>query len=201
MKNKLEKSWVSLMENKAYKLLRVSKNHQGKIYPLFVNANHEIEMNKWIEAEYGEINDKGKVKSKLGALCFRPGWHLSDIPYAPHIGKKGKKGQIEFMNENYIWCECEYSNDIDYQEQANENGMNKKGVIIPKLAYLKDIPYDGFYRYKTNPNMYGDWIIAGAIKVDRILSDQEVNNILIGNVIEPMTRFGGEINLNEYGLV
>lgn len=100
MKNKLEKSWVSLMENKAYKLLRVSKNHQGKIYPLFVNANHEIEMNEWIEAEYGEMNDKGKVKSKLGALCFRPGWHLSDIPYAPHIGKKGENGQIEFMNEN-----------------------------------------------------------------------------------------------------
>lgn len=90
MKNKLEKSWVSFMENKAYKLLRVSKNHQGKIYPLFVNANHEISMNEWIKAEYGEMNDKGEVKSKLGALCFRPGWHLSDIPYAPHIGKKGE---------------------------------------------------------------------------------------------------------------
>lgn len=189
------------MGNIGYKLFRASKKNKGKIYPLFVNANKEIPIGVWVKAECGEMNDKGKVKSRLGGLCFRPGYHLSDIPCAKHIGRKGDSGEIEFMNENYVWCECEYADKINYQPQANENGKNKKGIIIPKNAYLTDIPHDGYYRYKTNPNMYEDWIISGAIKVNKIMTDKEVNDILIKNGIEPMPRYGGEIDLKEFGLV
>ena len=77
-----------------------------------------------------------------------------DIPVGEFI--EAKCGEIEFMNEDYVWCKCEYTNKINYQLQANENGKNKKGVVIHRNAYLKDIPYDGYYRYKTNPNMYED---------------------------------------------
>ena len=42
---------------------------------------------------------------------------------------------------------------------------------------LRYVPKNGFYRYKTNPNMFGVWIIAGNIKVNRILSDEEVVEI------------------------
>lgn len=184
---------------KAYKLLRLSKEHKGKIYPLFVNTDSETVLHKWLQAECGERKDNGKVKSRLGDLCFRPGWHMSDIPYAPHIGRKGSTGNIEYMNENYIWCECEYSSKINYQEMANQNCVNKDGIIIPKKAYLTDIPYNGFYRYKTNPNMYGDWIIAGAIKIEKILTDDEVDRILKKEGITPMPRFGGPIDLASYG--
>ena len=65
---------------------------------------------------------------------------------------------------------------------------------------MKEIPVNGYYRYKTNPNMYGDWIITGAIKLIRILSDDEVADILINNGIEPMPRYGGEMNLEKYNL-
>ena len=183
----------------AYKLFRVSKKNKGKLYPLFVNANNETPIGEWVEAKCGEMTSDGKVKSKLGHLCFRPGWHLSDIPYAPHIGRKGDSGEIEYINENYVWCECEYADGINYQLQANENGKNKKGVVVPKNAYLKEIPAGGYYRYKTNPNMYEDWIISGAIKVVRVLSDEEVNDILKMNKIKPMPRFGGDLDLNEFG--
>lgn len=189
------------MKNIGYKLFRVSKKNKGKLYPLFVNANEEIPVGEFIEAKCGEMNKQGKVKSRLGALAFRPGFHLSNIPYAKHIGRKGESGEIEFMNENYVWCKCEYTNKINYQLQANENGKNKKGIVIPRNAYLKDIPYDGYYRYKTNPNMYEDWIIAGGIKMIKVLSDEEVNKILNDNGINPMPRYGGDINLEEYGLV
>lgn len=184
----------------AYKLFRVSKKNKGKLYPLFVNANKEIPIQEWIDAECGETNEKGKVKSRLGALAFRPGWHLSDIPYAKHIGRKGKSGKIEYVKENYVWCLCEYSNKINYQHLVNNNGKNKKGIIIPKNAYMKEVPRDGYYRYKTNPNMYEDWIIAGSIKVVKVLDDKEVNDILIKNGIDPMPRYGGEIDLKEFGL-
>lgn len=184
---------------KAYKLLRIKKD--GKLYPLFVDTKTFIPIGVWIKAKCGELKSNGNVKSKLGDLCYRPGYHLSDLPYAPHIGKKGDSGRIEFMNKDHVWCECEYASDINYQSLVNENGKNKYGIVIPKNAYMKEIPVNGYYKYKTNPNMYGDWIIAGAIKLIRILSDEEVAKILIDNGIEPMPRCGGEVNLKIYKLV
>lgn len=175
---------------KAYKLFRIKKTEPDKIFPLFVDADTEIPIGKWVEAKCGERTDNGKVKSKLGALAFRPGWHLNaDMPYVTHIGIKGSSGKIEYLNPNHIWCEVEYSDEINYQDKANLNGMNKKGIVVPKNAYLTFVPNNGFYRYKTNPNMFGEWIIAGAIKVNRIISDEEVKAICNQYGIEPLPRY------------
>lgn len=108
---------------RAYKLLRLKKD--GKLYPLFVNTQTSTPIGIWIDAECGERTSNGKVKSTLGPLCFRPGFHLSTLPYASHIGRKGVNGEIEFMNEDHIWCECEYAANINYQPLVNENGKNK----------------------------------------------------------------------------
>ena len=189
-------------KNVAYKLFRVKKNEPGKLFPLFVDADNETPIGEWVVAKCGERTEKGKVKSKLGALCFRPGWHLSsDMPYVTHIGVKGKSGEIEFLNPSHIWCEVEYSTEVDYQEIANSAGINKKGILIPKNAYLTYVPENGYYRYKTNPNMTGDWIIAGAIKINKILTDIEVKSICNKNGVEPLPRFGGDINLSSMGFV
>lgn len=175
---------------KAYKLFRIKRNEPGKIFPLFVNADKEIPMNVWIAAECGERTQNGKVKSKLGPLAFRPGYHLNaDMPYVTHIGIKGNSGKIEYLNPDHVWCEVEYSDEINYQDEANRNGLNKKGIVIPKNACIKHIPTNGYYRYKTNPNMYGEWIIAGAIKVNRIISDEEVKKICNKYGIEPLPRY------------
>lgn len=189
------------MKNIGYKLFKVTQSRPGELFPLYVNANKVTPVGKWIQAEYGEMTENGKVKSKLGQLCFRPGWHLSDLPIATHIGVKNSQGEIEFIKPDNIWCECEYSDKINYQMLAYQNGTNDKGIIIPKNAYLKDIPYDGFYRYKTSPHMTGDWIIAGSIKINRILSDAEVADILKKKGIRPMTRYGGEFDAKKYGIV
>ena len=112
---------------KAYKLFRIKRNEPGKIFPLFVNADKEIPMNVWIAAECGERTQNGKVKSKLGPLAFRPGYHLNaDMPYVTHIGIKGNSGKIEYLNPDHVWCEVEYSDEINYQDEANRNGLNKK---------------------------------------------------------------------------
>jgi hypothetical protein len=39
------------------------------------------------------------------------------------------------------------------------------------------VPLGGFYRYKTNPNMTGNWIISGGMRVNRVLTDDEVRAI------------------------
>lgn len=167
----------------AYKLFR-TKN--GKLYPLYVLSNKETLMGEWLPAENGVIANDGKhVKSKLGELAYRPGWHLADIPYASHIGKKGPDGNL-YQALDTVWCECEYSADIDYQPEANERGLNPKTrKINAKLAQLNHIPENGFYRYKTNPNMTGNWIIAGAVKVNRVISNDEVAEICREHGVAP----------------
>ena len=181
----------------AYKLFTVNKKNKGKLFPLYINTDVSTPIGEWVEAESGPLVD-GKVKSKLGLLCYRPGWHLSDIPIATHMGVKDESGRITYMRPDVVWCECEYSDEVSYQEAANKNGT-VNGKFVPKLAYIKQIPYNGFYKYKTNPNMLGEWILAGAIKVKKILSDNEVDNILMSNGIVPMERYGGELVLDDYG--
>ena len=170
-----------------YKLFKIKNN---KLYPLYVLADKETPMGEWLEAESGELQENGKVKAKLGnGLCYRPGWHLADIPYAAHIGQKDGNGNL-LQKPDTVWCECEYSDEIDYQPIANQNGINKQGKIIPVKSYLKEIPVNGYYRYKTSPMMFGEWIIAGAIKVNKILTNEEVDEICIANGIEPQKRVG-----------
>ena len=169
----------------AYKLFKIKHN---KLYPLYVLSEKETPIGEWIEAECGELQENGKVKAKLGnGLCFRPGWHLADVPYAAHIGKRDKDGNL-LQRPDTVWCEVEYSDSISYQSVANKNGTNKQGKVIPVKAYLKEVPKDGYYRYKTNPLMYEDWIIAGAIKVNKILTNEEVDRICRENGIEPQKR-------------
>lgn len=162
---------------KAYKLLRMDR---GKLYPLYVLSDKEVPVGVWLDAKEGDRLTNGKVKSKLGPLQFRPGWHLSDIPLAVHIGIK-EDGMIKYMHDDEVWCECEYSDEIDYQSEVDKNGKGKK-------AMMDTIPVNGFYRYKTSPMMLGTWIIAGRMKVIRVLSDAEVGRICIENHQKPMSR-------------
>lgn len=162
---------------KAYKLLRMDR---GKLYPLYVLSNKEVPVGVWLDAKKGDRLTNGKVKSKLGPLQFRPGWHLSDIPLAVHIGIK-EDGAIKYMHDDEVWCECEYSDEIDYQKEVEKNGKGKK-------AMMDAIPVNGFYRYRTSPMMLGTWIIAGRMKVIRVLSDAEVGRICIENHQKPMSR-------------
>lgn len=163
---------------KGYKMFRLIDD---KLYPLYVLADKETVIGEWLNAEIGPMVEE-KVKSKLGKLAFRPGWHIALIPNSPWIGKKDKNGELIRRKDN-VWCEVEYCVDKNYQPEARENGW-RAGRWAAKRAYLKHIPVGGFYKYKTNTN--GDeWIISGEIKVNRILSNEEVNQICLDNGVIP----------------
>jgi hypothetical protein len=164
---------------KAYKLFRVHPKHPGKLFPLFVDANTPVEMNKWINAKEGEMAN-GKVKSKIGPLAYRPGWHAGDLPVATHIGEKSDPALTapDVRPENHAWAEVEMPDDVDWQAEATKRGTNAQGKLIPVKAHITDqIPKGGHYRYKTNPNMTGNWLIGGSMKVNRVLDDKEVAKI------------------------
>jgi hypothetical protein len=165
---------------KAYKLFR---NKNGKLYPLYVKSNDVLPIGKWIEAEEGDKNVKtGKVKSKLGDLAYRPGFHSGDMPIATHIGGKSqgtKQKKPDYRPDNQVWAEVLVPADVDWQAEANRRAKRtKKGKIIPRTAQIDDqIPKGGYYKYKTNANMTGSWLISGAVKILRVLSDKETEKI------------------------
>ena len=164
---------------KAYKLFRVHKDHPGKLFPLFVDANTPVEMNKWVDAKEGEMKGN-KVKSKIGDLAYRPGWHAGDLPVATHIGEKSdpSKTAPDRRPSNHAWAEVEMPDDVDWQSEATKRGTNAQGKLVPVKAHITDqIPKGGHYRYKTNPNMTGNWLIGGSMKVNKVLSDAEVERI------------------------
>lgn len=160
----------------AYKLLRVKKSSPGQLFPLFVLSDEALPIGVWLTAKEGPRTENGKVRSRLGPLAFRPGFHLSELPLATHIGVVGD-GDGLYMHPDTVWCRCEYTDSVDYQEEADKNGWNGKAIVRQK-AFLDHIPVDGFYHYKTLPQMFGDWIIAGGMEIEKVLADDEVAEIL-----------------------
>jgi hypothetical protein len=157
-------------------LFRTHPKHPGKLFPLFVDANEPIEQGKWLAAQAGELTGE-KVKSKIGPLAYRPGWHGGDLPIATHIGSKStsRLKKPDIRPDNHVWAEVEMPNDVDWHSEAQRRGTNAQGRVVPVKAHITDqVPTGGHYRYKTNPNMTGNWLIGGSMKVNRVLPDKEV---------------------------
>lgn len=204
---------------KAYKVFRV-KN--GKLYPPMVaNAGgQDTPVGVWLDAEEGEfagLSKTGRQQVKSigsGTLAYRPGWHLGDVPRAPQFDRLNKEtGEMEFPKD-FVWAECDYAMDVDYQPEADEMGyvrtkVDDEGNVTTyksdkyqhSLAGLKKLPSNGYYKYRTNPRPDTvPWVITGQMKVNRLLSDAEVNEILQSKGIAPIHRQGGDKTLAELGL-
>ena len=166
---------------KAYKLFR---QKDEELYPLFVNNDKPVPMGEWLSAESGALTDRGQVKSSIGPLAYRPGWHAGDSPRATHIGGKAKErgrtpSKPNYRPDSQVWAEVEMPGQVDWQSVADSRAqMTKSGKPLARTAHITDqVPYGGHYRYKTNPNMDGSWLIGGDMKVNRVLEDAEVRDL------------------------
>lgn len=188
----------------AYKLFRVKKSKPGQLFPLFVNATTPVEIGSWEDADIGELTDKGKVKSKIGPLAYRPGWRSGDVPVATHIGVTKVNGKVTERGDDMVWAEVEVPADIDWQPEADSRASIVKsgpnaGQINKAEAHITDqIPTDGFYRYKTSSNMTGNWLISGSMKVVRVLTDEEVKRINDAQGVADLPR-ATPLDLRKYG--
>lgn len=143
---------------------------------------------------------------------------ISGCAKASNIGKiyyvKETDECYEIVNNNapyfpydFIWAECEYVMDINYQSEADEQGYMRtkpdgstyrSDKYQHSLAGLPKLPKGGYYKYRTNPNPDTvPWVITGAIKVTKLLDDYDVQKILGSNAPE---RQGGDKTLAELGL-
>lgn len=150
-----------------YKLFR-EKN--GKLYPLYVEADKEMELGKWLNAVVGEKVDDTHVKARGcgGKLSLRPGFHSTQIPFTNWIGKKLDDGTLA-QRKNTVWCECE---------------VEGTQIIVTNRYGLRDLP-NGWYFYKTNMKQTDPWIISNKLKINKILSNEEVATICRAKGIEP----------------
>lgn len=206
----------------AYKVFVAFENKPGQLFPPMVaNPNGEsTPVGVWLDADEGVtakdkngneiVNTLGRKQVKAGgkgtqggsgALAYRPGWHLGELPMAKQFSRVNPEtGVKELFPANFIWAECEIAADRNYQEEAMSYGYNKNGKFQHSLAGLPKLPTDGYYMYRTNPDPTTlPWYITGAMKVTKILSDSETDQILRDHGIEPMKRQGGPIDLEKFG--
>lgn len=144
--------------SKGYKLFEMRDNNQ--LFPLFINKTKETPMNEWVMAEIIDYHP---------SFSHRPGWHLgAKLPSAPWLLSadgiyKSQRGK-RFRR---VWCEVEYVADIDYTNEVEK---------LPRKCFTDRLPDGGFYNFKESGNRL--WIIADRIKITRILSEEERQQIL-----------------------
>lgn len=175
----------------------------GELYPPMVaNPNGEATpVGVWLDADAAPIAGQSKTgrnqvkaggkgtQGGSGKLAYRPGWHLGVIPYALQFNRIDENGDKTLFPANFVWAEVEYANDVDYQEEAMSYGYNKNGKFQHSYAGLPRIPENGAYTYRTNPNPETDpWIITGAMRVKRLLTPSEVDEMVKAAGREPQRR-------------
>lgn len=180
----------------------------GKLYPPMV-ANPDgaaTPVGVWLDADAAPIAGESKTgrpqvkqggkgtQGGSGKLAYRPGWHLGVVPYAIQFNRKDADGNKTLFPKNFVFAEVEYAADVDYQEEARQEGINPSGKYQHSLAGLKHLPTDGYYMYRTNPNPETDpWVITGAMKVNRILNRAEQAELVKNAGREPQQIQEGDI--------
>ena len=180
----------------------------GKLYPPMV-ANPDgaaTPVGVWLDADAAPIAGESKTgrpqvkqggkgtQGGSGKLAYRPGWHLGVVPYAIQFNRKDADGNKTLFPKNFVFAEVEYAADVDYQEEARQEGINPSGKYQHSLAGLKHLPTDGYYMYRTNPNPETDpWVITGAMKVNRILTRAEQADLVRKAGREPQQIQEGDI--------
>ena len=182
----------------------------GQLYPPMVAnpGGAGTPVGVWLDADIGQAAPPSKTgrmqvqaggkgtNAAKGSLAFRPGWHLGDIPLAKQFARKNPEtGVKDLFPADFVWAECEYAMDVNYQEEAMSYGYTENGKFRHSYAGLPKLPTDGYYRYRTNPNPDTvPWVITGAMKVNRILTDAETDAICLEAGVEPMKRQGGPMD-------
>ena len=153
---------------KTYKMFRV-KN--GNLYPMFVDANTSMPVGEWLEAKVGDKADETHVKSRLGKLSLRPGFHSTFVPFTDWIGKKAEDGTL-LQRSDTVWCECE---------------VRGEEVKVTSRYGLRTLP-EGFYFFRTNAKQKDPWIISRELRIARVLTPDEVDAICEANGIKAQKR-------------
>lgn len=163
----------------------------------FVNAEEDTPVEKSVNTYNTFIKNYAK-SSNIGKI-----YYVKDVDAYVQV----VNNNAPYFPYDFIWAECEYVMDINYQDEADEQGYMRtkpdgstyrSDKYQHSLAGLPKLPTKGYYKYRTNPNPDTvPWVITGAIKVTKLLDDFDVRRILGNDAPE---RQGGDKTLSELGL-
>ena len=143
--------------NRGYKLFE--QDPDGNLYALFIDKKTNMPIGEWLKA--GNYPTKG--------FAARPGYHIGQICSAPWL--MSADGTYKSQRSKYwrrVWAEVEYIADVDYTSIVE---------TLPKKCFVDQLPENGYYKFReTGCNRI--WIIADQMKIVRILSEEERQNIL-----------------------
>lgn len=94
----------------AYKLFR--KKRCGDITSLFINKTKVLPLNTWMRAK----------PHPTPGFKFRPFWHCTEQPNAPHLSMKGR-----------VWLKVEMS---DFEELIRPENQGGKWFLAKKIKIL-----------------------------------------------------------------
>lgn len=154
---------------KGWKLFEM--RNDGKLFPLFIGKKTETPMNEWVMAEIIMEHD---------GFAHRPGWHIGAlIPSAVWLmGADGTYKSQRGKRFRRVWCEVEYVADVDYTDVVEQ---------LPKKCFVDRLPDNGFYNFRESGNRL--WIIADRIRVTRVISEEERQQILADMNYDEMAAF------------
>lgn len=154
---------------KGWKLFEM--RNDGKLFPLFIGKKTETPMNKWVMAE---------IIMDHNGFAHRPGWHIGALmPSAPWLmGANGTYKSQRGKRFRRVWCEVEYVADVDYTDVVEQ---------LPKKCFVDRLPDNGFYNFRESGNRL--WIIADRIRITRVISEQERQQILADMNYDEMAAF------------
>ncbi|NJL70253.1 MAG: hypothetical protein HC888_00970 [Candidatus Competibacteraceae bacterium] len=187
---------------KGYRAQRLLKSRKGELFPAMIDnkakTSESIPQGEWLKSEF----------MPTPGLKPRKGWHGGLMPEAPQF-RGSKKGSANYGLEpdDMIWTEVDFNANtplIDpstYNPSADGTGKTwqelaeEYAVANGKKPYRAELPYgqgpdNGFYQYRNKSNDE-PWIISDAARHNRIITDEEVADILRQYGIEPTPRFGG----------
>ena len=99
----------------AYKLIRLRKD--GTLGPLFINKRQVIPIGVWLDAE----------EHKTKGYAFRPGWHVTLKPIAPHLSKNGR-----------VWCKVEVEDYVEIKRPENQGGTWLLAQKMKVIGMIKE---------------------------------------------------------------
>lgn len=98
---------------KAYKLVRKLKD--GSLAPLFINKKSRLPIGVSMVAE----------PHKTKGFAFRPGWHCTLTPSAPHLSTK-----------NRVWVEVEVE---DFEIHSRPISQGGSWLLAQKMTIIKEL--------------------------------------------------------------
>ena len=143
------------------------------LHALFAGASNATPIGEWQYAKGFPYTDSG-VKGMN--LRERYGWHLSaGLPSAPHLmssksferGYPSKNAFGHPKGSKRVWVRMAYDASTDFNSLADST---KEGDIFGL------IPFGGYYAFKENN--HSEWVISSGVKIDKILTEEERQQIL-----------------------